>query len=234
MQFRDAGVTSVADMSRGRRIAEQSTTKAPEEFLSDSGRLPDIIVEATPTGPSGVEDDSTLISRIQAGDPEALTILYGRYLPAVWRYVYSRLCGNEAASQDVVSETFLAAIQSIGRLDGASTNVAGWLSGIARHKLADHWRRSAPHVGMHDLDLPGQEVDSVSASDASDTRQAVSRAMGCMDDLEGVVLQWKYLEGLTVREMAERLGRTEKATEAILYRARIAFRAHYQKATRLL
>jgi RNA polymerase sigma-70 factor (ECF subfamily) len=203
-----------------------------QEFPSDSGHQPDILVEATPRGSSSLEDDTILISRIQAGDREALAILYERYLPSIWRYVYSRLRGNEAASRDVVSETFLAAIQGIGRLDAASTHVAGWLSGIARHKLVDHWRRSTPQIGMQDPDLSMQEADPVAMMDASDTRQAVGKAMESMDDLERVVLEWKYLEGLTVREMAERLGRTEKATEGILYRARLAFRTHYQKATR--
>jgi len=177
-------------------------------------------------------DDAVLISRIQAGDREALTVLYKRYLPSIWRYVTSRLQGNEAASRDVVSETFLAAIQGIARLDASSCNIAGWLSGIARHKLADHWRRFAPQSAARDFESPRHETDPAAAMDASEMREAVGQAMDRMDDLERVVLEWKYLEGLSVREMAERLGRTTKATEGILYRARLAFRTHYQNLTR--
>jgi len=178
-----------------------------------------------------LESDPVLISRIQTGDREALATLYERYLPSVWRYVYSRLSGHEAASRDVVSETFLAMIQSIGRLDAASTNVAKWLSGVARHKLADHRRRSAPQVAAQDLELPEQEINPAVAMDALEMRQAVGQAMDRMDDLQRIALEWKYIDGLTVREIAEQLGRTEKATEAILYRARGAFRAQYKRIT---
>lgn len=181
-----------------------------------------------------MEDDSTLISRVQGGDREALAVLYGRYLPSIWRYVTSRLQGDEAASRDVVSETFLAAIQGVARLDAASTNVAAWLSGIARHKLADHWRRFAPQSAARDFESPRHETDPAAAMDALEMRETVGLAMDRMDDLERVVLEWKYLDGLTVRDIAEQLGRTAKAIEGILYRARLAFRTHYQKLTRSL
>ena len=160
-----------------------------------------------------------------------MAILYERYLPSVWRYVYSRL-SHEAASRDVVSETFLAMIQSIGRLDAATTNVAKWLSGVARHKLADHWRRSAPPVAAQDVELPEQRNNPAVTMDASEMRQAVGQAMNGMDDLQRIALEWKYIDGRTVREIAGCLGRTEKAVEAILYRARAAFRARYERITR--
>jgi len=176
--------------------------------------------------------DSVLISRVQTGDRQALATLYERYLPSVWRYVYSRLGGDEAACRDVVSETFLAMIQNIGRLDAAPANVAKWLTGVARHKLVDHWRRSDSQTAPLDTELSEPQVDPSEAVDASELRQAVGQAMDRMDDLQRLTLEWKYLEGLTVREMAARLGRTEKAIEGILYRSRIAFKAQYKRITR--
>ena len=177
-----------------------------------------------------MESDSVLISRIQAGDREALAALYERYLPSVWRYVHSRV-GHEAASRDVVSETFLAMVQGIGRLDAASTNLAKWLTAVARNKVVDHWRQSTPQVAAQDLEWPEQQTNPAAAVDASEMRQAVGRAMDRMDDLQRVALEWKYIDGLTVREIAGQLGRTEKAIEAILYRARAAFRAEYKRIT---
>ena len=178
-----------------------------------------------------MESDPVLISRIQTGDREALATLYERYLPSVWRYVYSRL-SHEADSHDVVSETFLAMIQNIGQLDAVSTNVAKWLSGVARHKLADYWRRSIPKVAVQGVELLEQEANPAVAMDALEMRQAVGQAMDRMDDLQRFVLESKYIDGLTVREIAEQLGRTEKAIEAVLYRARAAFRTQYKRITR--
>lgn len=176
--------------------------------------------------------DQVLISRVQTGDCEALATLYKRYSPSVWRYVYSRLGGDEAASRDVVSETFLAMIQSIGRRNAAPANVAKWLTGVARNKLVDHWRRSTSQVAAHDTELTERQACPAEATDTSEIRQAVGQAMDRMDDLQRLTLEWKYLEGLTVREMAARLGRTEKAIEGILYRSRIAFKAQYKRITR--
>lgn len=176
--------------------------------------------------------DSVLISRVQTGDRQALATLYERYLPSVWRYVYSRLGGDEATSRDVVSETFLAMIQNIGRQDAAPANVAKWLTGVARHKLADHWRRSAAQVVAHDTEFTERQVSPAEAVDATEIRQTVGQAMARMDDLQRLTLEWKYLEGLTVREMAARLGRSEKAIEGILYRSRIAFKTQYKRITR--
>ncbi len=177
-------------------------------------------------------NDAALISRVQSGDRDAFAVLYGRYFPMIWRYVHSQLRGDDAASRDVVSETFLAAVQGVGRLDAGSTHVAAWLSGVARHKLADHWRRPTPQAGEQELERVGREDDPAAAMGVAEIRVAVSQAMGRMDDTERLALEWKYIEGLTVREIADRLGRTAKAVEGILYRARTGFRTQYQRITR--
>jgi RNA polymerase sigma-70 factor (ECF subfamily) len=203
-----------------------------QKFLSDFGDKLDILVEASlKKGISRLKSDSVLISQIQTGNRDALAILYERYFPSVWRYVFSRLGGHEAASRDVVSETFLAMIQNIGRLNAASTNVAKWLSGVARHKLADHWRRSSHQMAPLDMELPKQKINPAAAANALAIRQAVGQAMDRVDDPQRIVLEWKYIDGLTVREIAERLERTEKAIEGILYRARAAFRMQYKRIT---
>jgi RNA polymerase sigma factor (sigma-70 family) len=57
----------------------------------------------------------------------------------------------------------------------------------------------------------------------------VIRALDSLADEERLALEWKYMESLSVRDIAERLGRTEKAIEAILYRARMSFRKIYAR-----
>jgi RNA polymerase sigma-70 factor (ECF subfamily) len=164
--------------------------------------------------------DQELIRRIRAGDSAAVAELYERYAPALWRYVYARVDRDVHAGQDVLSETFLAAIRSLRR--GTTTeNVAGWLTGIARNKSADWYRQRA----------------KTSSSDAEPPTRAASAASGVVADVldalpgdQRLVLEWKYLDRCTVREIAQRVGRSEKAVEALLYRAREAFRGHYQAA----
>jgi len=77
-----------------------------------------------------------------AGDAgTALLMLYDEALPAVYGYLLSR-CGQAAVAQDLTGETFLAAVDAVRR-DTPVRMTTGWLVGVARHKLADHWRRQA-------------------------------------------------------------------------------------------
>src|SRR4051812_10202642 len=101
-----------------------------------------------------MESDRELLSRIHAGQGAALEAFYQRYMPALWRYVRARLPGDQSAAEDVLSETFLAAIRDLRRFDGGKGSVAGWLTGIARHKLAD--RRRGPTLSQLEVnDLVG-------------------------------------------------------------------------------
>jgi RNA polymerase sigma-70 factor (ECF subfamily) len=113
----------------------------------------------------------------------------------------------------VVSETFVAAIRTIDRFDPERGAFYSWLVGIAKNKRNDFLRKkkrdeTASNRPPVEESTPPPEIDRL--------RQALLE----LDDEERLVLEWKYLEGQTVRDIAQRLGRTEKAIEALLYRAR--------------
>jgi RNA polymerase sigma-70 factor, ECF subfamily len=176
-------------------------------------------------------NDTDLIRAVQAGDRAAMAILYERYVNGVWRYVHSQLSRDREAAEDLVSETFLAAIRTVGTFDPVRGTVYGWLLGIARNKLRDHWRRAERvAAGQAIKAIQLAHLDSIGADQgaiAAETRDSAIRTLDAMDDEERLALEWKYVESLSVREIAERLGRTEKAVEAILYRARLSFRTTY-------
>jgi RNA polymerase sigma-70 factor (ECF subfamily) len=154
-----------------------------------------------------------------------LLALYDEALPKVYGYLFDR-CGNRAVAEDLTSETFLAAVRA-GRVEDAPVLSTPWLVGVARHKLADHWRRQARDehaaraVGVSD------EVD-----DPWDTHIDQARAVEVLAGLgphHRVALTLRYVDGLSVPEVAGILDRTLHATEALLVRARIAFRRLYEK-----
>lgn len=177
--------------------------------------------------------DAELIHAIQAGDTAALTALYDRCLPVVWRYVYRQLGGDIQTAEDVVSETFLVAIDSVRRLDPEGGTLCGWLLGVARHKIVHHRRRCR---GSH-REEAASESEAVFGVEGStppallEASEEAAEVMGVLDQLadeERVVLEWKYLDSCSVREIADRLGRTAKAVENLLYRARQSFRSLYR------
>ena len=170
--------------------------------------------------------DAELVRRIGAGDRAALATLYERYLPALWRYVCARL-PEESDRRDIVSETFLAAMTSIDRFDATAGSVVAWLTGIARHKLADRRRRASRTTGAVAGTPYHNGLTPIETAVRAETRQIVAQVMDRLNDDQRLVLEWKYIERLSVRDVARRLDRTEKAIEALLYRARAAFREIY-------
>ena len=163
--------------------------------------------------------DIELINRMRAGDSGALAELYTRYLPVIWRYAFAHLRPDESAARDAVSDTFLAAMQALHDPDRGS--VAGWLMGIARHKVTDVRRRRPPCELPNNLAIEGCPADSLTLQE---TREAVTRILLALEDEQRLVLEWKYLDGISVRDIAMRLSRTERAAESLLFRARDEFR----------
>ncbi len=171
-----------------------------------------------------MRSDEELIRRLRAGDRQALAALYERYLPSVWRYVHAKLRGDESASRDVVSDTFLQVVRSRRSFDGRVGTVSGWLMGIARHKVADHWRARSRAPDPLSTDPVVSGGDPALAIEVQEHRQAVASVMARLPDEQRQVLEWKYIEEVSTREIAARVGKTEKAAEALLYRARRAFK----------
>jgi RNA polymerase sigma-70 factor (ECF subfamily) len=154
----------------------------------------------------------------------ALCTMYDRALPEVYGYLVHR-CGAATVAEDLTSETFMAAVDAVRRGRVPNLTVA-WLIGVARHKLVDHWRRQAREEAKVSLVA---DADS-GAVDDWDERLDVLRAQGVLAGLaphHRVALTLRYLDGLPVPEVAELLDRTVHATEALLVRARVAFRRAY-------
>ena len=171
--------------------------------------------------------DPELIRAIQRGDTAAVEEMYRRYFPLVWRYACSQFWGDIPCAEDVTSETFLAALHSIGTISPERALLGGWLLGIARHKAADLRRKARDLDGTlqaASIHVPPDNCQSSARMERDEVRGAVGRTLESMAEDQRVVLEWKYLDGLSVREIADALGRTEKATEALLYRARRSFR----------
>ena len=155
----------------------------------------------------------------------ALLTLYDRALPQVYGYLLPR-CGDVPLAEDLTAETFLAAVTSVQR--GAVVEVTtAWLVGIARHKLVDHWRRAAREERK--LQMVGDTADA--EDDPWDEHLDVAYAQSVLAQLgphHRSALTLRYLDGLSVPEVAEELDRTVHATEALLVRARAAFRRAYE------
>lgn len=174
--------------------------------------------------------DSQLIIAARRGDSQAWRELYTRWMPWVWRCAYA-LVQDAHAAEDVTSEAMTAWVRNFDKTGTDAPQAAAWLRSVVRHKCADHHRRGARFRKAAEgvastLDWDVVERPSENLSQCEQRRQ-VEQAMDSIKKRHRLVLEWKYAEGLSVRQIAERLGCTEKSVEASLYRARREFRQAY-------
>lgn len=153
-----------------------------------------------------------------------LLAVYDSALPDVYGYLLAR-GGRSGLAEELTSETFLAAVDAIDRKHAPPPSTA-WLIGIARHKLVDHWRREA----RQERYLRALAAEEPEHEDPWDVELDAVTAQATLQQLapqHRTVLTLRYLDDLPVADVAELLDRTVHATEALLVRAKAAFRRAY-------
>ena len=167
--------------------------------------------------------------RVAQGATADLLALYDLALPQVYGYLLRR-CGDRDVAEELTSETFLAATDVVRRPEPPPLDV-GWLIGVARHKLADHWRGLA----REQRNLRAVATDPTVESATVDPWEARLEALRARQSLARLApqhraaLTLRYVDDLPVPQVAELLGRTVHATEALLVRSRREFRAIYDR-----
>jgi RNA polymerase sigma-70 factor (ECF subfamily) len=182
-----------------------------------------------------VHVDRAVARRILGGDEGAFQDLFDRYFPRLYRFVLARVGHDPDTARDIVQQTFCNAI---GQLDSYRGEAAlyTWFCQICRNVLADYFRskgRAGNVTLLEDHPNARAILESLAApvSDEPETgvwREQVHRIVeATLDSLPGrygEVLEWKYIDGLSVAEIASRLEVGPKAAESLLTRAREAFR----------
>ncbi len=212
-------------------MTDGSSGRVLAPILDEAGELSSVMSSrygsAGCRGTRSPNDDPGVSGQEPAGagpHHRQLLDLYDRALPQVYGYLRPR-CQSEADAEDLTAEVFLAAMHR-----PPPELSAAWLVTVARHKLVDKWRRDERDRRR----LAALSVETPVADDPWDAHLDVSLARDVLAALGGhhrAVLTLRYLDGLAVPEVARHLGRTVHATEALLVRARHAFRRVYEEAS---
>jgi RNA polymerase sigma-70 factor (ECF subfamily) len=170
------------------------------------------------TGPPWNDEtsDEELVTKWRAGHREAFDPLYERYAEPIYRYAY-RLLGDRDRAQDLCSDTFHRAVRSLGSFRGPSFRP--WLFSIAHNALSDELRRAQRWT-------PLELADAHPDSEPSPEEVAVERAS--REDLVRLIAQLPpeqrhtrvlRMEGLSVEETTEALGKSKAAVYQNYHRA---------------
>ena len=158
------------------------------------------------------EDDRLLIEAAQA-DPARFVELYDRYVDRVYAYV-SRRTRNRATAEDLTSQVFERALGTIGRFEWRGVPVAAWLFRIAANALADHWKQVARDAHEAPPELP----DAAETADI-ERRLALYQQVERLPDVQRQVIEMRFVEEKSIREVASALGRSEGAIKQLQLRA---------------
>lgn len=175
--------------------------------------------------------DVTLARRIASGDAAAVEIFYERYGDSLFAFIYHHLYRSKSDAEDVWQEVLLTALRSMPAYAGRA-RLFTWVCSIARHKIADYLRRQGREPVDLFSDLPDAQLAELMALtplpqelvERQATRVRVIEAMALLADEYRTVLMERYVAGRGVDEVARSMGRTYKATESLLSRARAALR----------
>jgi RNA polymerase sigma-70 factor (ECF subfamily) len=166
--------------------------------------------------------------QLALADDRAFESWHRRTLPRVYSYLLSRCSRDVALAEELTQQTFVAAIDQRSRFDGRSDSVT-WLCGIARHKLADHFRlierEKRRQIRMEIREIP---LDTEGDRPELDERMLIAETFRALPPSQRAVLVFVVLDDLSVAQAARLLGKSRLATESLLFRARESFRRAYE------
>ena len=171
-------------------------------------------------------DDTIIISQILARDRRTLLLFYRRYAPKLSRYIAGKV-NNPADAEEILQDTLYAFLDAIRDFQGKS-NIQTFLFSICQHKVIDYYRKKKlkhavfsqmPHLTaiVSQLSGPEEQLDAVLV------KEKIHAVLGRLLPRHRQILLLKYLDGLSVSEIAKRLTLSFKSVESQLFRARKAF-----------
>ena len=167
------------------------------------------------------EHEQTLVSRAIAGDADAFGDLYIRHLDAIYRHVYVRVA-DEPLAEDLTEEVFIRAWTALPKYEPQGHRFSSWLYRIAQNLVVDHYRKRSSRA--HDDEAEMEKLpDSQSLPEDQVAEQQdqvnLARAVQQLRDDEQQVILLRFVEGLSHRDVAEVIGKSEGASRVIQHRA---------------
>lgn len=169
-------------------------------------------------------NDKALIKRCQRGDRQAFDELIRLYYDYVSGFLLKNTA-DETLSEDLTQETFLKMIRSIEKYDpGGSASFGTWLITIAKNCYIDHLRRNRIH--LEDIDsLPVE--DEWNVADEVERKLQYEQIMEAMETLppeQALAIKLKYVEDMTLAQIAERFGVQQKTIKSRIHDGTVKLR----------
>ena len=183
------------------------------------------------------QEDLNKVRAILAGDEQVFNQFFTDFYPRLFRFILSRVDGNRDLSDDFTQQTLCKAIDNMSSFRGEAA-LFTWMCQISRSLIHAHFvkekRRGKYVVPMADTQEVRDVLDTVAISEnqqpekiseSHDLRQLIAEVMDHLPNNYGDLLEWKYVEHLTVAQIAEKTNTSMISVQSSLARARKAFKA---------
>ena len=184
-------------------------------------------------------DDRNLVKRLLAGDEQAFSQFFDENFGRLYRFVLARISYEEEAAREIVQAALSRALRKAHTYRGEAA-LFTWLCVICRNEIVDWMRRNAKYrehiVLIEDYPEIQAAVDSLLAPDTDDpgrhyqkyeASRLIQVALDKLPPKYGDALEWKYIEGYSVKEIAMKMDLSHAAAQSLLARAKRAFQEIY-------
>ncbi len=208
-----AGGLSAREVELGRGSAPRWAVAAPG---AEAAALADL-------------SDDALIEAVRSGSREHFDVIYARYFPRIYSFVYTRV-RSHADCEEIVQETFIAVFGSIERYRGTSSLLA-WIYGIARNLLNNHVRsarRRRDRIELVDDERLGRAPSPMADCPEAELEldeycREVFAALGEVSPWQTEIFVMRHFENLSIPEISRRTQRSSDSVRSSLFRVKRIF-----------
>jgi RNA polymerase sigma-70 factor (ECF subfamily) len=178
----------------------------------------------------GEHAERDLTRGLREGSAESWRSLYDSFALRVWNSVARRVGASSSDVADIVQETFMAAARSARNYDPGRGSLWCWLSGIARNQTALFFRKRKSRVdSAHEFELPGREAEPAELLATAELAVSVRAVLSLLPLEYETLLVGKYVDELSLDDLAAAEESTASAIGSKLARARKAFRDEFAR-----
>jgi len=191
-------------------------------------------------------DDKRLVKQLLAHDEQAFDLFFNDNFARLYRFALTRLSDDPEGAREVVQITLTRAARKLDTFRAESA-LFTWLCAICRNEVSDWLRRQGRYrdhiVLVEDFPEVQAAVDSFHAPledsperhyERVEAMRLIQVALDRLPAKYGDVLEWKYVEGHSVKEISAKLDIGAEATQSLLARAKRAFADVYSSMTKAI
>jgi len=165
-------------------------------------------------------NDQQLLAQAKQLDPAALRALHQRFYESVARYIQFKV-GDPHTVEDLCGEVFVRVLQGLKRGQAWQDSPQGWIMGIARHVVADHYRQKerVAEVELSDGLAAAMESNPAHQAALNERKRLLEQAIQQLSEEQRDVILLRFMEGIDIQGVANAINKTPGAVKGLQYRA---------------